>query len=192
MFTYFQILFSSVYVIVVYYLTSQPMDPKRMAMFVFICILTSLVAQSLGLLIGAGLSVEAGVFLGPVSTIPTILFSGFFVNFDTIPGYLQWVTYASYARYAFEGKKKRQINFNTITNYNKISTGAMLSIYGMDREKLKCSEMYCHFRSPKKFLEEMSMNESEYWIDAVALIAIFVVLRFIAYFVLRWKVHSIR
>lgn len=107
-FQYFQILFSSVYVIVVYYLTSQPMEPKRMAMFVFICILTSLVAQSLGLLIGAGLSVEAGVFLGPVSTIPTILFSGFFVNFDTIPGYLQWVTYVSYVRYAFEGIYKNK------------------------------------------------------------------------------------
>lgn len=101
---HFQILFSSVYVIVVYYLTSQPFEPQRIAMFVSICILTSLVAQSLGLLIGAGLSVEAGVFLGPVSTIPTILFSGFFVNFDTIPGYLQWVTYVSYVRYAFEGK----------------------------------------------------------------------------------------
>lgn len=108
--SYRQILFSSVYVIVVYYLTSQPMEAKRIAMFVFICILTSLVAQSLGLLIGAGLSVEAGVFLGPVSTIPTILFSGFFVNFDTIPGYLQWVTYVSYVRYAFEGMSTYQIH----------------------------------------------------------------------------------
>lgn len=68
----------------------------------------------------------------------------------------------------------------------------MLSIYGMDREKLKCSTMYCHFRNPKKFLEDMSMDQSQYWLDAVALIAIFVVLRVIAYFVLRWKVHSIR
>ncbi|XP_055376467.1 ATP-binding cassette sub-family G member 4 [Condylostylus longicornis] len=168
----FQIVFSSVYVIVVYYLTSQPMDPQRAAMFVFICVLTSLVAQSLGLLIGAGLNVEAGVFLGPVSTIPTILFSGFFVNFDTIPGYLQWVTYVSYVRYGFEG--------------------AMISIYGMDREKLQCSEIYCHYRSPKKFLEQMSMDKAEYWIDAVALIGIFFALRIIAYFVLRWKLHSIR
>lgn len=100
----FQILFASVYVVVVYYLTSQPMEWTRVSMFVLICLLTSLVAQSLGLLIGAGLSVELGVFLGPVSTIPTILFSGFFVNLDTIPGYLQWVTYVSYVRYGFEGE----------------------------------------------------------------------------------------
>lgn len=101
----FQILFASVYVIVVYYLTSQPMEVDRVCMFVLICLLTSLVAQSLGLLMGAGLSVELGVFLGPVSTIPTILFSGFFVNLDTIPSYLQWVTYVSYVRYGFEGEQ---------------------------------------------------------------------------------------
>lgn len=68
-----QILFTSVYVIVVYVLTAQPLEADRIGMFVLICILTSLVAQSLGLLIGAGMSVETGVFLGPVTTIPTIL-----------------------------------------------------------------------------------------------------------------------
>ncbi|KAL9928738.1 ABC transporter expressed in trachea isoform 1-T1 [Glossina fuscipes fuscipes] len=168
----FQIIFSSVYCLVVYYLTSQPMELHRVTMFVVICVLTSLVAQSLGLLIGAGMNIETGVFLGPVTTIPTILFSGFFVNFDTIPGYLQWVTYVSYVRYGFEG--------------------AMVSIYGMDRAKLQCNAMYCHFRSPKKFLEEMSMDQAEYWIDAVALIGTFIGLRIIAYFVLRWKLHMIR
>ncbi|KAH8412893.1 hypothetical protein KR009_006528 [Drosophila setifemur] len=168
----FQIVFSSVYVLVVYYLTSQPMELERVSMFVLICVLNSLVAQSLGLLIGAGMNIETGVFLGPVTTIPTILFSGFFVNFDTIPGYLQWVTYVSYVRYGFEG--------------------AMVAIYGMDRAKLQCNQMYCHYRVPKKFLEEMSMDNALFWVDAVALIGIFFALRIIAYFVLRWKLHMIR
>lgn len=158
--------------IVVYVLTAQPLDPDRMGMFVLICILTSLVAQSLGLLIGAGMSVETGVFLGPVTTIPTILFSGFFVNFDVIPNYLKWLSYVSYVRFGFEG--------------------AMISVYGMDREKLECNQIYCHFRSPKKFLEEMSMSNANYWVDAGALFGIFIALRIIAYFVLRWKLHSIR
>lgn len=68
----------------------------------------------------------------------------------------------------------------------------MIAVYGLDRPKLDCDEIYCHFRSPKKFLEEMSMDKAEYWIDALALLGIFVALRVVAYFVLRWKIHSIR
>jgi len=116
------------------------------------------------------LSFQNGVFFGPMASVPILLFSGFFVNFNTIPGYLQWVPYISYVRYGFEG--------------------AMISIYGYGRQKLSCSEAYCHFRNPAKFLEEMDMATAEYWIDAVALAGFFLLIRCGTYFVLRLKLHS--
>ena len=94
--------------------------------------------------------------------------SGFFVSLDNIPSYMQWMSYIAYVRYGFEG--------------------TMLSIYGYDRETLECSQAYCHFKYPKKFLEEMALDKGVFWIDVVALLAFFVVLRVSGYFILRFKV----
>lgn len=163
----FQIVFSVVYIAIVYFMTAQPLDPVRFFMVLNMCVLTSLVAQSLGLLIGAGMSIETGVFLGPVTSIPVLLFSGFFVTFSTIPWYMQWVTYISYIRYGFEG--------------------CMIAIYGGGRPKLNCSEIYCHYKNPSKFLEEMDMSGVEYWTDVVALVGFFILLRISAYFALKLK-----
>ncbi|XP_068632893.1 ATP-binding cassette sub-family G member 4 isoform X1 [Battus philenor] len=168
----FQIVFSGVYVIIVYFMTGQPMQTDRVLMFTTINILTALVAQSLGLLIGAAMKIETGVYLGPVTTIPVVLFSGFFVNFNAIPSYLQWLTYLSYVRYGFEG--------------------AMLSVYGFGREKLHCSEPYCHFRNPDMFLKEMTMDKANFWVDVGALSAFFVFIRVISYLVLRFKLKMMQ
>ncbi|XP_043199881.1 ATP-binding cassette sub-family G member 1-like [Amphibalanus amphitrite] len=163
----FQIVFPLIYDVIVYFMTSQPMELDRFCMFCLMTILTALVAQSVGLVIGAFCDIQLAVFLGPITMIPIILFSGFFVNLSTVPVWLSWLSYLSYARYSFEG--------------------LMLAVYGFDREDMHCSVPFCHYRSPKKFLKELDMLESDYWTDVLALSVMTVLLRLVGYFVLRYK-----
>ncbi|CAL7934659.1 unnamed protein product [Xylocopa violacea] len=168
----FQAIFCILYVTVVYFLTSQPTDVMRFSMFMGTCLLISFVAQSVGLVVGAAMNVQNGVFLAPVMSVPFLLFSGFFVSFDAIPVYLRWITYLSYIRYGFEG--------------------TALATYSFGREKLKCFQVYCHFKNPETTLEELDMLDADFTLDILALLLIFLVLRIAAYLFLSWKLKSTR
>ncbi|CAH0714161.1 unnamed protein product, partial [Brenthis ino] len=168
----FQAIFCIIYVVIVYLLTSQPLEWFRFAMFLSSCLLIAFVAQSVGLVVGAAMNVQNGVFLAPVMSVPFLLFSGFFVSFNAIPVYLRWITYVSYIRYGFEG--------------------TALATYAFNRTKLQCHQVYCHFKNPETTLEELDMTNSDFTLDIAALCLIFLVLRISAFLFLRWKLRSTR
>nr|CAD7400399.1 unnamed protein product [Timema cristinae] len=163
-----------VFSLIVYIMTGQPMEPRRIVMFLVIGQLTMFVSQTIGLMIGSIFDVVNGTFLGPTLTVPIMMFAGFGINLRDMPVYLHWGTYISYLRFSLEG--------------------IIAAIYGDDRPVLDCPEhiLYCHYKHPSKFLHEIAMNGDMFWIDLGALSTMVVLGRAAAYFLLRWKLYSVR
>ena len=168
----FQIIFPVLYLVTIYLMTNQPISIERFGMLLCITICMSLVAQGIGLLVGAAFNIQVAVFVAPACAIPFLLFSGFFVNLNAIPPYMSWIADISFFRYAFEG--------------------SMLAIYGNDRPPLTCSQPYCHYRYADKFLEQFDLGQSSYYLSVVGLLVFFVLIRVAGYVVLRFKLRHVR
>lgn len=108
----------------------------------------------------------AGI-VGSILQAFLILFSGFSVHItDALPS-LRWLFYITYLRYVFEG--------------------SIDAIYGYDRPKLQCKEIYCHFQIPAKFIREVDMQRNDFYSASIILASILVIYRVLAFLVIAWR-----
>uniref|UniRef100_A0A146M7D3 ATP-binding cassette sub-family G member 1 n=1 Tax=Lygus hesperus TaxID=30085 RepID=A0A146M7D3_LYGHE len=126
------------YIIFGYYLTDQPLEWSRFLGFVMFNQAISVAAQGTGFLAGALLPITLAVFLAPVFSCFFSVF-GFTSKYTDITAPLRPMYNISYFRAAFQG--------------------SFLSLYGNNRSDLPCmEEIYCHYKKPAKFLQEMGFD----------------------------------
>ncbi|XP_050308160.1 ATP-binding cassette subfamily G member 4 [Anthonomus grandis grandis] len=161
---------------IIYFMTAQPYEALRLTMFFVTSLMVVFVAQSFGLVIGAYFNVVDGTFLGPTLTVPMMMFAGFGVSLKDLPSYLYWGSYISYLRFGLEG--------------------VVGAIYGLDRPTLDCPDdgnvNYCHYKYPKKFLEDVAVKSDQFSNDVIALLLFWFILRTLAFVMLKYKLHSVR
>lgn len=165
-----QLTATCIYTLIVYFMSNQILETKRLILYVLMCFVVTLVAQAIGFIIGAGLTVQNGVIFGPLIILPFTIFSGFFVHLTDAHPYLHWLFHISFLKYGFEG--------------------TMMTIYGYDRPKMHCSDVYCHFAMPKQLMVAVGMKQVDYWFCMTVLIILYIALDTVAYIILRVRLRK--
>ncbi|XP_068972701.1 ATP-binding cassette sub-family G member 1-like isoform X3 [Bombus flavifrons] len=160
----------SLYILIVYYMSDQLLELQRFCLYTLMCFAVSMVAQTFGLLVGTGMKVQHGMIFGPLTILPFLIFSGFFVQFRDAHPYLRWLFHLSFLKYGFEG--------------------VMIAIYGYDRPKLSCSDVYCHFAIPETLLNAVDMKQANYWFCLIVLVALYIALDIGTYTLLKYKLEK--
>ncbi|KAK2579538.1 hypothetical protein KPH14_010840 [Odynerus spinipes] len=167
-----QICMTLLYVMMVYFITGQPLELFRWTMFFVICLICAFIAESIGLSIASTLSIVNGMFVGPVVAVPLMLVSIQGMGSpEPLPIYRTLVMYLSYIRYGLEG--------------------LILATYGYNRDKLPCppEEIYCPYSIPRELLRILQMEQADFWIDMIALVVILFMFRALTFYLLRQRLQ---
>ncbi|KAH8267426.1 hypothetical protein KR018_001041 [Drosophila ironensis] len=167
-----QIICSALFIVPTYLMTQQPLELWRFSLFFLIVFETALVAQSIGLAVGAALSLKLGSILGPFFICPFLQFSGFFLMEKDAPVYMRWMFDISFLKYSLEG--------------------SMMAIFGYNRERLECHDLYCHLERPKYILKSLDMANGNYTLAFVFLFIIFIFLRILAFYIMSFRLRLFR
>ena len=65
----FQIIFPTLYLVIVYFMTNQPLSLLRFSMLLCMMFFTSLVGQGIELVVGAIFDIQSAAFMGPTFAI---------------------------------------------------------------------------------------------------------------------------
>ncbi|KAF5308850.1 hypothetical protein FQR65_LT00550 [Abscondita terminalis] len=167
-----QILFCISYTTISYFMSSQPSELNRYVMFLLICCLVTIAAESFGIFLGTVVNPINGTFLGAISVALMLTLAGFLVYLTHMSAPFYYLSYISYLRYGLQG--------------------LVYSVYGQNRPVIPCPEeaLYCHYNTPATFLKEIGMANINYWLCAGALCLIIVFLRVLAYCTLKSRISS--
>ncbi|KAG5672562.1 hypothetical protein PVAND_002680 [Polypedilum vanderplanki] len=160
-----------IYLLITYFMTDQPHDVERATAFFSIGLLTSFVAQGFGHFASSMFELQGTLTFAAIFLPLYGIFSGIFILMKDAHWLFHWIFQISFIKYSLDA-------------------GATV-ILGWNREKLHCSEDYCHYQIPKKFLNTIDLNQN-LWLSVQALIIFLIVFRLTAFIIMRYRLKNFK
>lgn len=158
---------------VLYWTTGQPQEMWRAATVVMFVIQVGSVSQGLALVVSALSSIQTAVFVVLPVASPSFLFSGFFVQRQHIPAAFRWVMETSHLYHGMQG--------------------LLEALYGRGRAELDCEEdELCFLSEPKEVLRHLGVEEVNISHEFLILLAMDLLFRLAAFFILKWRLRRKR
>ncbi|XP_059612801.1 ATP-binding cassette sub-family G member 1-like [Phlebotomus argentipes] len=162
---------ATLYAIVTFWVTGQDMEIQRLAVFVAGCNGLAIVGHCIGYTTGFIFNVQNASILGQTYMVAFFVSSGYFITRRDAPSYLQWLFDISFMRHG----------------YNSL----VVSIYGFNRTRIDCDEMYCQYTVPKKILQAVDVEDSGGWPNILNLLYLTLVFLVLGYFVARRRILNV-
>lgn len=169
-----QIIPNFLFVTIAWWMVDLRDDVGAYLLFLCIVVMAANAAISLGYVISTATpSVTVALAVGPALILPFMLFAGFFVNTESIPVYFLWLEVLSFFKYGF-------------------STGAVAVWEDVELECDTNSQVPCVVSSGNQVLQSLSLSPDDKFRDFMALGAMAVGFRVLAYILLRWRANGKR
>ncbi|CAH1715477.1 ATP-binding cassette subfamily G member 4 [Aphis gossypii] len=169
-----QLILSSVYIVITYLLTNQPLEWERGIKFSVVCLMVSLSSESMAYAISSQFNVTNSVFFGPCVACPMMLLASFGLGYEEneIPAIIKLGMNFSYLRHGVEA--------------------LVMSVYGNGRGRLECPKTtdYCDLRDPSALFKTVGMSDVTYWGSMSALCCMFLAFKVASYVMLRWRLST--
>ncbi|XP_065359967.1 ATP-binding cassette subfamily G member 4-like [Calliphora vicina] len=161
-----QIVYNVIYLTIIYWMTGFPPQWWRFAIFISVGLMTSFVAEGLGLSIGATFSITNGSVVGPM----------------IIASFIGLAIYG----FDFAPQIPELMNFSMKTSFMRNGVVALiLTLFGYGRETLDCNEIYCHFSDPRVLLRFLDLENVTLQQQFMYLFVLLVLFRSLLYISLR-------
>lgn len=157
-----------------YWLSNLNNDPDRYFIYLLFFSMLGISASALGISISAvSPHPEVGSALGPLVVVFFVVFSGFFLNLNSVPSYLEWAPETSIMKWSLQS-----LVWNEFHD---------VEFYCTESEMPEGENATCPYTNGNQYIDDLSFGDTDLVENFFIVLALYLIFHLVGVFSLHWK-----